>query len=204
MAETDVHRSQMIGLLECLGEYYRSDPNVYVTGNILLYYRDEEGERQSISPDVFVVRGIPKKVRRIYNLDVEEKAPDLVIELTSRHTKVEDLGNKRVIYADLGVREYFIFDPLDGSITPQLRGLRLEGGEYIPLVGTPLRSEVLGLDLVIEDHLLRLYDPQTGERLRFHAEAEAALRDAEAVQQKIEEENARLREELERLRKTKV
>ena len=37
MAETDVHRSQMIGLLECLGEYYRSDPNVYVTGNILLY-----------------------------------------------------------------------------------------------------------------------------------------------------------------------
>lgn len=211
MAETDVHRSQMIGLLECLGEYYRSDPNVYVTGNILLYYRDEEGERQSISPDVFVVRGIEKKVRRIYNLDVEKKSPDFVIELTSRHTKVEDLGNKRIIYADLGVREYFIFDPLDGSITPQLRGFRLEGGEYIPLVGTPLRSEVLGLDLVIEQDQLRFYNPQTNERLRFHAEAEAARREAEtarqeaeAAQRKIEEENAHLREELERLRKTKT
>jgi len=199
----------MIGLLECLGEYYRSDPNVYVTGNILLYYRDEEGERQSISPDVFVVRGIEKKVRRIYNLDVEKKAPEVLIELTSRHTKVEDLGNKRIIYADLGVREYFIFDPLDGSITPQLRGFRLEGGEYIPLVGTLLHSEVLGLDLVIEEELLRLYDPQTKERLRFHAEAEmerreaeAARREAETAEQKVKEENAQLREELERLRKT--
>ena len=211
MAETDVHRAQMIGLLDCLEEYYRSEPNIYVTGNILLYYRDAEGERQSISPDIFVVRGIEKKVRRIYNLDVEKKAPDLVIELTSRHTKVEDLGNKRIIYADLGVREYFIFDPLDGSITPQLRGFRLEGGEYIPLVGALLHSEVLGLDLVIEEEVLRLYDPHTRERLRFHAEAEAARREAEAArqeaeagQQKVEEENAQLREELERLRNTKT
>lgn len=194
----------MIGLLECLEEYYRSDPNVYVTGNILLYYRDEEGERQSISPDVFVVRGIEKKVRRIYNLDVEKKAPDLVIELTSRQTKVEDLGNKRVIYAGLGIREYFIFDPLDGSITPQLRGFRLEGGEYIPLVGTQLHSEVLGLDLIIEEDLLRLYDPHTKERLRFHPEAEAARREAEAAQLKVAEENARLREELARLRGTQA
>lgn len=204
MAETDVHRTQMIGLLDCLEEYYRSDPNVYVTGNILLYYRDAEGERQSVSPDIFVVRGIEKKVRRIYNLDVEKKAPDLVIELTSRHTKVEDLGNKRIIYADLGVREYFIFDPLDGSITPQLRGFRLEGREYIPLVGTPLHSEVLGLDLVVEDDQLRLYNPQTKERLRFHAEAEAARREAEAARRETEEENTRLRAELARLQKTQT
>ncbi len=199
MAETDVHRRQMIGLLECLEEYYRADPNVYVTGNILLYFRNEEGKRESISPDVFIVRRIEKKERRIYNLDVEHKAPDLVIELTSRHTKVEDLGNKRVIYADLGVREYFIFDPLDGSLTPQLRGFRLEDGEYIPLVGMRLHSEILGLDLVIEEDQLRLYNPHTGERLRIHAEAEAARREAETARQEAEAENARLREELARL-----
>ena len=107
MAETDVHRSQMIELLNCLEEYFRADPRVYVTGNIFLYFRNPEGERQAISPDIFVVRGIEKKRRRIYNLDVEKKAPDVVLGLTSRHTKVEDLGNKRVIYADLGVAEYF-------------------------------------------------------------------------------------------------
>ena len=102
------------------------------------------------------------------------------------------------------MREYFIFDPLDRSITPQLRGFRLEGGEYIPLVGTLLHSEVLGLDLVVEEDVLRLYDPQTKERLRFHAEAEAARREAETVQQKVAEENAQLREELARLRKTQA
>ena len=110
--------------------------------------------------------------------------------------RVEDLGNKRVIYADLGVREYFIFDPLDGSLASQLRGLRLEGGEYIPMVGMPLHSEVLGLDLVVEEDQLRLYHPHTGERLRVYAEAEAARREAEA-------ENARLREELARLQAQK-
>ena len=64
MAETDVHRTQMIELLECLAEYYRADPRVYVTGNIFLYFRNHEGERQSISPDIFVVRGVEKKLRR--------------------------------------------------------------------------------------------------------------------------------------------
>ncbi len=214
MAETDVHRTQMIELLECLAEYYRADPRVYVTGNIFLYFRNHEGERQSISPDIFVVRGVEKKLRRIYNLDVEKKAPDVVLELTSRHTKVEDLGNKRVIYADLGVSEYFLFDPLDGTLTPQLRGFRLQGGEYIPMVGTRLASEVLGLDLVVEDDQLRLYNPHTAERLRTHAEAEAARREAEAARreaeaarqeaeaarQEAEAENTRLREELARLR----
>ena len=128
-----------------------------------------------------------EKLRRIYNLDVEKKAPDVVIELTSRHTKVEDLGNKRAIYADLGVSEYFLFDPLDGTLTPQLCGFRLQGGEYIPMVGTRLASEVLGLDLVVEEDQLCLYNPHIAERLRTHAEA--ARREAEA-------ENARLREEL--------
>jgi Uma2 family endonuclease len=194
MAETDVHREQMIDLLDCLTEYFRSDPMVYVTGNIFLYYRDLEGTRQSISPDVFVVRGVEKKQRRIYNLEVEHKGPDVVIELTSIHTAVEDVGNKKVIYAYLGVSEYFIFDPLRETKSSQLRGYRLEGGEYLPLAGARLKSQVLGLELVLEEGVLRLYDPQTGERLRTHEEAEAARRAAEA-------EVARLREELARREK---
>ena len=108
-----------------------------------------------------MVRGIEKKLRRIYNLDMEKKAPDVVIELTSRHTKVEDPGNKRVIYAALGVAEYFLFDPLDGSLSPQLRGFRLQSGEYIPMLDTRLTSEVLGLDLGVKDDRLRLYNPPT-------------------------------------------
>jgi Uma2 family endonuclease len=206
MAETDVHRKQMINLLNCLEEYFQSDPQVYVTGNIFLYYLDEAGERHSVSPDVFVVRGIEKKDRRIYKLEDEGKGPDVVIELTSLSTKVEDLGNKKVIYANMDVREYFIFDPLSEWVTSQLRGHRLEGGEYIPMTGTRLHSDVLGLDLVLEDGQLRLYDPTTGQRLRTHHEAEAARREAEAARREAEAradaaeaELVRLREELARL-----
>jgi len=216
MAETDTHRKQMIALLDSLEEYFRADPDVYATGNIFLYLpRDEAAvERQSVSPDIFVVRGIEKKERRIYDMEVEKKPPDVVVELTSRSTRFEDLGNKRAIYAELGVREYFIFDPLKEIFSDQLRGFRLQEGSYTPLEGARLHSEVLGLDLVVEEGALRLYDPESGERLRTHAEAEAARRaEAEArrvaearaareteARRQAEAELARLREELERLR----
>jgi Uma2 family endonuclease len=155
VAETDAHRDQMAYLLDALREYFRDDPQVYVAGNIFLYYRDDSKTRQSVSPDIFVVRGVKKKSRRIYNLDVERKAPEVVIELTSPSTKTEDLGTKRFIYASLGVKEYFLFDPYSEAIHPALRGFRLEEGEYLPMVGARLTSEVLGLHLVVEDDRLR-------------------------------------------------
>jgi len=35
----------------------------------------------------------------------------------------------------LGVREYFIFDPLGDYLSPPLRGYRLVGDEYIRMEG---------------------------------------------------------------------
>lgn len=207
MAETDVHRRLMLDLLHALEEHFREQPLVYVSGNIFLYYLDERGVRQSISPDVLVVFGVPKKQRRIYKLDAEGKAPDVVIELTSDETKVNDLGDKRYIYATLGVREYFIFDPLQETMRPPLRGFRLENGDYVPLRGSRLNSEVLGLELRVEQDTLRLYDRKTGKRLLTPQEAEAARREAEAKaereareRQAADAELARLRDELKKLR----
>jgi Uma2 family endonuclease len=217
MAETDVHRKQMIDLLDALEEYYRDDPQIYVTGNIFLYYRDEDNLRQSISPDIFVVREVEKRERRIYLLDEEGKAPDVVIELTSANTKLEDLNTKRLVYASLGVREYFLFDPYGEALRPTLRGFLLENGQYIPMMGNRLISEVLGMELRLEEGRLRLYDRQTGERLRNHKESEAERRaevaarkaaEAKAAQelaarQAAEAELARLREELTRRQEQK-
>lgn len=231
MAETDVHRENMIGLLHALKEKFRNDPRVYVTGNIFVYYLDAAGVRQTpVAPDIFVVHGVEKKDRRIYKVDEEGKAPEVVIELTSTSTKVEDLVTKHYIYAGLGVREYFLFDPFRETTQSALHGFRLEGGEYVPMAGIHLHSEVLGLDLRVEQGQLRLYDPQTGERLRTPEEAEAERRAAEmqavaelkarktaeakataaeakaaqelAARQAAEAELARLREELARLRET--
>lgn len=179
MAETDSHRKLMMGLLEGLEDFFRDDPLVYVSGNIFFYYLDEDGERQSVSPDVMVIRGVPKKNRRYYKLDDEGRVPEVIIELMSRSTKLEDLGSKKVLYASLGVREYFVFDPLKEVSSTMLRGFRLEQGEYTPMVGARLRSEALGLELLVENESLRLFDPLSKKYLRTHEEAEAAYREAE-------------------------
>ncbi len=210
MAETDRHRKLMISLLHALMERFRKRADVYVSGNIFIYYFDESGALQSVSPDIFVVFGAPKKDRRVYNLKYEGKAPGVVIELTSTSTKIEDLVSKHYIYAKLGVREYFLFDPHSEAIQPMLRGFRLEGGEYLPMSGNRIHSEVLELDLVTEAGELRLYDPLTGERLLTPEEAEverraekAARLAAEARAANQEAENARLRDELAKLQAQK-
>ncbi len=191
MAETDPHRKVMISLLHALEERYRDQAGVYVSGNIFVYYFDEAGVRQSVSPDILVVFGVERKDRRIYKVDEEGKGPDIVIELTSSSTKVEDLVAKHYIYANLGVREYFLFDPYGETRRPMLRGFRLEGGEYVPMAGaTRLNSEVLGLELRVEQGQLRLYDPKTGERLRTPEEAEAERRAEKAARLAAEEKAA--------------
>ncbi len=220
MAEMDKHRNQMIALLNALEEYYRPDSGIYVTGNILVHYCDEAGEWKFLAPDVIVVQGVEKKDRGSYVIEDEGKTPDLIIELVSPSSKVEDLGNKRVIYAGWRVKEYFLFDPTGELFSGPLRGFRLQGNDYVPMMGARLHSEVLGLDLVVEHGRLRLYDPQTGQRLLTHEESEAARRVAEAKaseeaaarqaaeakaeqeyadRQAAEAELARLREELAKL-----
>lgn len=115
----------------------------------------------------------------------ERTAPAVVIELISRATTVEDYVTKRHIYAQLGVREYFIFDPSREAQPAALAGFRLENGVYVPMTvsrnnGTLyLRSQILGLELRVEKSQLRLYDPKTGERLRTPEEAEEDRRAAE-------------------------
>lgn len=64
LAETDLHRDEMVRCIETLSAAFADDPHVYVSGNLLLY--SEEGNpRRSVSPDVFVVRGVPKLPPRL-------------------------------------------------------------------------------------------------------------------------------------------
>ena len=120
MAETDVHRDLMTdALLHPLKEYFRDQTDVYISGNLLLYY--EQGRPSAvIAPDVFVVFGVPHHQRRIYKLWEEPQAPAVVFELTSKSTYHTDLSTKRFLYETLGVREYFLFDPLHEYLRPPL------------------------------------------------------------------------------------
>ncbi len=186
MAETDVHLNLLIALRHALKQYFRARSDVYVSGNIFLYYRDTKGRRKNVSPDILVVFGVNKKERRIYKLEDEGKAPDVVVELISTETKEKDLGERRYIYAALGVKEYYIFDPLHETLQPALRGYQLVEGEYMLMAGTSLLSQAMGLELREEEGTLRLYDPLTGMRLLTPDEAEAARDESEVARSKAE------------------
>jgi hypothetical protein len=113
------------------------------------------------------------------------------------------VGSKRLRYEQLGVKEYFIFDPLRDYLQPPLKGFRLLGQYYTPMPDQPLseeewrlQSELLKLELHTEGQQLRLFDPQTGAYLRTpHEEAEARA-DAETQAQALAAEVARLNAEL--------
>jgi Uma2 family endonuclease len=201
MAETDIHADLMIQLRESLKSFFASQPDVYVSGNLLLYY-EEGNPRKSVSPDVFVVFGVGKHKRRIYKLWQEGRAPDVVFEISSRGTWGEDLHKKFQLYARLGVGEYYVFDPEYDYLYQPLLAFRLEEGLYeaVEVVDGRVHSDALGLDLVDTGETLRLFDPRTGRFLPTREEIEAAREQAEAAREQAEAELARLREELARLR----
>ncbi len=100
-----------------------------------------------------------------------------------------------VIYAQIGVLEYFLFDPTCDYLDPPLQGNRLTEGVYHRIEADKeggLLSEVLGLRLVIQNDELEFMHPKTGERLLTASER---LQEA-ASRHKAEEEIARLREQL--------
>lgn len=182
MGETDVHRSLMINFIEGLRDFYRNAPDVYVSGNLFIYF--SKGDTSAcVAPDCFIVKGVHKGDRRTYKVWEEGKTPDLVIEITSKTTHHEDIKTKRLIYQDeLKVKEYFLFDPLWEYLKPPLQGFKAgrTGFEPILLKDGRLYSSVLALELGIDkEGWLRAYDPITCKAIMTPIEQAEARRKAE-------------------------
>ena len=161
MAVSDLHRRILMRTLQVFDEYFKQNPDAYVSGDILMYY--VEGDpRKSVSPDVLVAFGLGKKPRRNYLIWVEGKVPDFVMEFSSKNTYQNDLGRKMELYAALGIRDYFLCD-IEGLYLPSpLMGFTLVDGVYTPIsadVDGGLHSHVLNLDFHIGDVERRLYAP---------------------------------------------
>jgi Uma2 family endonuclease len=193
VGETDVHRREILHTIETLERHFRDAPDIYVSGNLMFYY--EEGNPSAVvSPDVFVVKGVRKGLRRTYKLWDEGVAPCVVIEMTSRSTRLEDKGNKRALYALLGVREYFLFDPLGEYLKPPLQGFTLVDGEYAPL---PFESDggiisrELGLKLYRDETVLRLFDLASGREVVRTEDLSDVLQQTLARVQQAEEQAQR-------------
>lgn len=181
MAETPEHQTVMIDLILGLRSRYAETPDVWVGGNFFLCY--EKGNPNAhVSPDVMVARKVEKKQRRPNYLLWEEKSPSLVVEVTSRSTRREDVGKKKDLYQRIGVAEYILFDVFGEYLRPRLQGYRLEAGRFRPMLpeaDESLLSRTTDLRLKPEGERLRLVDAVTGVPLRWPEEVEAAYALAE-------------------------
>jgi Uma2 family endonuclease len=203
MAESDFQRKPLTYAVEALDIYFQHRADVYVSGNMFIYY--EEGNPEAVvAPDVFVVFGTNKRERSSYFLWQEPKGPDFVLEITSCRTRSQDQGPKRGTYAFLGIPGYFQYDPTGDYLRSSSQGFRLVGDHYeaLPTRQSPdgtlsVSSAVLGIELRLEGGVLHLYDPTTGQKLLSHREAEqerqAALAALRAAEARIAELEARVR-----------
>lgn len=194
MAETPRHQQVMIDYINILRRHFRKVPDVYIGGNLLLYY-EESNPRKSVSPDVFMVRGVSQKELRVYKTWEQPSTLDFVLEVASPSTVRKDLGEKKELYANvLKVREYYIYDPYH-EIEPSFIGFRLVEGVYeeIGFVEGRLPSETLGLELGEREEVLRLYDAVRGMWLPTSDErADAAESRAAAAEAELAEHRAAL------------
>ena len=134
-----------------------------------IYYDVADGRRR-VAPELYVAfdvdkAGIKKNLTNYWIWEVG-KSPDLVLEVASPSTVAYDLGDKRDLYAQLGITEYWRLDALFGDLYGQpLTGERLVDGEYQPYElhtdreGTTWAySEVLDLCFVWELELEYQFD----------------------------------------------
>ena len=197
MAENDAQRSAIMYGIGALARHFKSRQDVYVSGDLLIYYR-KGNPRLSVAPDVFVVFGVAKRERPNYKLWEEGRAPAFVLEVASPSTWRDDLGRKRSLYARLGVREYWQYDPTGEHLPARLQGERLTPSGYVrqsaataPDGTLTLRSRTLGLELrAAPGREMRFRDPATGGDLLSHDE-EAEARRVEAEARRAETEARR-------------
>lgn len=199
VAETPLHYKRLADAAHALFTHYETRPGVYVGVNMMVY--DERGNpRRFLSPDIFVAFGVADRERDIYKI-WEERAPSFVLEMTSKSTLKED-ERKMARYARWGVAEHFVYDPRREYVDPPLRAFELVRGAYRPkrtvALGNGERgipSRTLGLDLWLDDSVLRFYDRATEANLLTPREerlrAEVARSEAEAANARAAEETGK-------------
>lgn len=187
MTDKDLNRYLMEDTEFVLRRHFRDHEGpVYVSANLFIYYTQGEPDDR-VAPDVFVVKGVAQTPREKYLLWEEGQVPQVVFEFVSQTSRLRDRGSKLGLYAALGVREYYVFDPTGEWQSPNLRCFRLHGDLFEEIVAPAgVHSPELGLDLVVQGADLRFRRPgestflRTGEEEAVRAEEEAARAEGEA------------------------
>jgi len=153
-----------------------------------------------VSVDVQLPEELWEKRHRSYFLWEYGKPPELVVEVVSNR-KGEELGQKKELYAGVGVAYYVVFDPEQQIGSSVLQVFERRGAAYLRAKRPWFQQLGLGLTLWegsyegSESTWLRWVD-QDGQLLATGAEsAELAQLTAEEERRRAEEERRRAEEE---------
>ena len=195
---------EVLGLLNARFTDFGFRPDVFIDNDTNICY-NPRNLNVRLAPDVYIAFGVDAEAirpRKIYLPWEVGKVPDWALEIASESTSRQDVNRKPAIYAQIGIPEYWRFDPSGGRYhgTP-LYGGRLAGITYdpIPLTTEPdgiLKgySEILELSLCWDEGWPRFYDPAAGAYLdNWRQEREAAQLAMAAAQERIRQLEAELR-----------
>jgi Uma2 family endonuclease len=189
MGESTLHHV-LIHYLEEVVKWLFHHQTCSVQANLNFYVTNDEDE-YPIVPDVAVIKGVPFRHELSWRIGVTGPAPQVVFELASDKTWKCDLEEKPNVYAQIGVQEYYAFDPYEPPLPLSRRkGRRLFGWhldadtglmrQVPPQSDGSLWSPQLNSWLRPDGMYLRLYD-RSGRRWLTKSEVDEATAEREAL-----------------------
>ena len=108
------HQAVLRELFLLLGNYFQGKPcQVFCAPyDVRLFYENDESDDTVVQPDIMVICDKNK-----IGDEGCRGAPDLVVEILSPSNTASEMERKRKLYLRAGVREYWVVDTEDNSIT---------------------------------------------------------------------------------------
>lgn len=221
MPENDDHAKLIVYLVTLFSWLFRNE-NWYVINNLLVI-KQSKNARLELVPDVAICKGVTKPVAkgRLESWRIGQanrSTPAVAFEIASKKTWKDDISTKIQRYGELGVQEYFTYDPNNPPYwgkESRLRGwvyVNHEPQELLPNDKGWFWSEELQSWLVPDGKILRLLDraynrrlseaEEAEQRMQFEQQARKAEHSAKQAERKARlAAEQKLQEALEKLRK---
>ncbi|MDE2785108.1 MAG: Uma2 family endonuclease [Chloroflexota bacterium] len=207
---TSVQHLHEPGHTHHLSQYLGNPDTTLVTGERYVILGPDFDASDCRYPDLLVAFDVDPAAylaRNGYMIVEQGKPPDFILEVASRYSANSDRGVKKDYYERLRVGEYWLFDSVGEFYGFVLKGYRLVDGRYEEIEAQEVRPRVfegysaaLNLILRVEDGVLGLYDPATGEHIPTFQSERARAESAEARADAAETRARELEAEIRRLR----
>lgn len=184
LAETFDHLYVLMTTLMVLRHYLAGQQATVLADQFMYYVEGKPNAR--VAPDVMVIFNVEPGGRDNYKIWEEGEVPSVIFEMTSEGTQDRDRVFKKNLYEQLGVTEYWLYDPKGEWIPERLRGYRLRRDVYELIEDD--RCVPLQLRVQIEGDIIGFYREDTGEKLLIPDELVAALEhESEALEDESEQ-----------------